>query len=144
MKSFVLEKDTPSRKIRYNYVCCNTPYPCSKVDKETTLNARGGANFLDRHGPTCYGQYISSFQLLNRNPNMKYKYSCCNSNSVNLCYASSTSWTPNGGGNGKTTFLDKQEVSCDADYGIVFFKLEVDHDNEKFRYNYECCKEVID
>ena len=112
------------------------------VYKYTPFNKDGDGKpvYLDRHTLHCPSGYVMNYIKLQRNSGhnqIRYMYRCCTSQlSCSDDRLKFNSRTYNGGGDGKSYYLDRQSIQC-SNKGISYLKL--DRSGSYWNYKYECC-----
>ena len=142
IQSIKFSRDNSGTKIRYNFTCCKTSYPCDQRTEVNpyTDNGSGSAFFLDRQIVQCsHDDFITSFRLTSNITlgKIRYIYKCCNTPGRNK--TSYLAETPlNDDGDGHVWYLDRHLISCQYGYGLSKFHLL--RNIEKYQYKFTCTK----
>lgn len=97
---------------------------------------------LDRHPVGCTdNQVLSRWQLhtLPNSDNIQIDYNCVNVDNLGSCRLAQTGFTDDGE-HRDTTFLDRQNASCNDDEVLKGFKLSRSSDGNQIRFDLNCCK----
>jgi hypothetical protein len=141
VKRFHLARDGQG-KYKIEYTCSSGGELGSPpVDKDTGYNDEGGGNviYLDRHNVDCGADNIlSQFQLGRSGQNQyRYNYKCTPSKKPITCREVTTPANEDGGGN--AVYLDRHDLSCEADEVMNRFQLTRPSENT-IQYKFNCCK----
>jgi hypothetical protein len=129
-----------TEQIEYSYKCLEGINSPADIVKDSGANdwGEGNAIFLDRHTVDCGTKPITKFRLGRPTPSeIRYDYTCNSKDVTGACRDVNTEW--NDEGDGKSIYLDRHDVKCDAGEVITKFKLGRDGQG-KYRYDYKCCK----
>ena len=144
IQSIKVSRDNSGKKMRYNFTCCKTPYPCNQHIKVNTYTDIGGGSavYLDRQIVQCpHDDFITSFRLTSNITlkEIRYMYKCCNTPGRNK--TSYLAETPlNDEGDGNLLFLDRHLISCQYGYGLSKFHLLRNISIQKYQYKFTCTK----
>lgn len=115
-------------------ISCQTYY--------TPLNLDGGGNivYLDSHRVNYRrNKMMQSLQLMRYLTLRKYhyRYTCCTT--PNACYQKTFHNNFTYDGRGNAIYLNRQNVQCQNDDYITYFRLNRNSAGNKVRYTYKCC-----
>lgn len=135
-----------TNQLRYDYKCLGASLETPSGVRYTAQEPSGCGNndcgntvYLDRHNVDCNSNPILNFKL-ESNPQdlINYKYQCGN-NELTECTSRTTNWDEE---SSNSAFLDRHDVKCNPDEVLTQFQLVRNYNDadNKFRYNYKCCK----
>ena len=139
VKRFHLARDGQGQ-YKIEYTCSSGGELGSPVDKDTGYNDEGGGNviYLDRHNVDCgANNVLSQFQLGRSENQYRYNYKCAPSKKPITCREVTTPANEDGGGN--AVYLDRHDLSCEADEVMNRFQLTRPSENT-IQYKFNCCK----
>ena len=133
-------------EINYSWKCADggelSLSPIIKSNNATDIGPNEGKiNYLERQNVDCGPEHVLSNFKLNRSGNTwKYDYRCLKATKPMACRDVLTPWNDNGGGEGSTIYLDRQDVKCAPDEALSQFALIRNDKEPTIRYGYRCCK----